>query len=174
MTDAVHTLRPTTATVSPNYYDCYSYYWSYYFGYRTDGYYGSASHDENGWVTLGTGGAWSQRYTLPEADFPAPRTVTLTTEVTDSRDQTLSDSELNYMHRQLLDLKVYSGYDDFEDGDRLKRRLEGKHHKKHHQLQHQQGARKHQKSFSNKFGESRARAAAGNGMKYSRVSWFYS
>ena len=88
--------------------------------------------------------------------------------------QTLSDAELNYMHRQLLDLKVYSGYDDFEDGDRLKRRLEGKHHKKHHQLQHQQGARKHQKSFSNKFGESRARAAAGNGMKYSRVSWFYS
>jgi uncharacterized protein YfaS (alpha-2-macroglobulin family) len=65
-------------------------YWSHYFGYDDDRYYSSASHGEHGWTTLGPGGSWQQRHTLPEQDFPAPRMVSLTSEVTDPRDQTLS------------------------------------------------------------------------------------
>lgn len=57
--------------------------------------------------------------------------------------QTLSDQELNYMHKQLRVHMSYSGYDDFEGGQRMRRRLEGK----------PKGHKKHKNVFSKRYGE---------------------
>lgn len=65
------------------------YYWSHYFGY------GDANrfHDTqstNGTATLSVDGAASITAAIPQVEFPSPQHISITAEITDSRDQTLS------------------------------------------------------------------------------------
>jgi len=73
------------------------YYWSHYFGYG-DSYYRSRSHSESGAAILDAKGQASLSLTLPDEDFPTPRRVEVTSEVTDQRNQTLSSTATTTMH----------------------------------------------------------------------------
>lgn len=65
-------------------------YWSHYFGYNDHDYYRSRSSSQNGSVTLDAEGHSGLSFTVPTEKFPSPRQITVTTEVTDARNQTLS------------------------------------------------------------------------------------
>ena len=66
-----------------------AYYWSHYFGYGTESYRRSLG-TSNGTATLDTDGFTAINFDLEEIPFPAPRNVTVTSEVLDQRNQTLS------------------------------------------------------------------------------------
>jgi len=75
-----------------------SYYWSHYFGYDDGEYYGSRSTSKNGELALDENGHADFAPALEAEEFPAPRHVTITSEVTDARNQTLSSSASLTIH----------------------------------------------------------------------------
>jgi len=75
-----------------------SYYWSHYFGYGESDYYGSNQAARNGSATLDSEGRATLDLALPDFDFPSPRRVTVTSEVTDLRNQTLSSQATTTVH----------------------------------------------------------------------------
>ncbi len=75
-------------------------YWFHYFGYRSDdedsG--GVASSQSQGETTLSADGKASLAIAIPQADFPTAREVTLSSEVTDANNQTLTSSATTTVH----------------------------------------------------------------------------
>ncbi|MEO1857131.1 MAG: MG2 domain-containing protein [Rubritalea sp.] len=65
------------------------YYWSHYFGYGSGSRFSDTQHS-NGTATLSAEGTASITAAIPQIEFPAPQHISITGEVTDSRDQTLS------------------------------------------------------------------------------------
>ena len=72
-------------------------YWSHYFGYG-DGNVHRKSSDLNGEAKLDTNGKTSISFDLPKLDFPTSLAVSVHSEVTDSRDQTLSSRSRTTVH----------------------------------------------------------------------------
>ena len=65
------------------------YYWSHYFGYGDANRFRD-TQQSNGTTTLTSEGTASITAAIPQIEFPAPQHISITGEVTDSRDQTLS------------------------------------------------------------------------------------
>jgi len=74
------------------------YYWSYYFGYRGDDYYGKSNNSSNGVAKLGDDGKLNLKLDVAKNQFPGPRSVRVSTEVTDARNQTLRASSTKTIH----------------------------------------------------------------------------
>lgn len=74
-----------------------SYYWSHYFGYGST--YGRGEHaNRNGQTQLDADGKTQISFTVPETSFPIPLEVNIHSEITDSRDQTLSRANAITVH----------------------------------------------------------------------------
>ena len=73
------------------------YYWSHYFGYG-DNQYRSRDLNENGASLLDAKGQASLTLDIPAQDFPAPRQVQVSTEITDLRNQTITDTATLKIH----------------------------------------------------------------------------
>jgi len=67
-----------------------SWYWSHYFGYNDDDNNYRGSSNRNGKIELDNSGKTSISFGLPKLTFPTATVVRLRSEVTDTRDQTLS------------------------------------------------------------------------------------
>ena len=68
-----------------------SYYWYRYYGYGENDYYSDSNgHDESGEAELDEDGKWARVFDLPSAKFPSPNRVRVTSEITDTRNQTLT------------------------------------------------------------------------------------
>ena len=65
------------------------YYWSYYFGYGDESYRRTFA-SKNGSSNLSQDGFVSLKFDLEEIKFPSPRSITVTSEIRDQRNQTLS------------------------------------------------------------------------------------
>ncbi|MFP6878013.1 MAG: MG2 domain-containing protein [Roseibacillus sp.] len=81
------------------------YYWSYYFGY------GESTRrrtyqSKNGTAALDQDGFASIEFALEEIEFPSPRTVTVTSEIRDQRNQTLSADAATTIHSSNVYLGV--------------------------------------------------------------------
>jgi uncharacterized protein YfaS (alpha-2-macroglobulin family) len=74
-----------------------AYYWSHYFGYG-NGYGHSKTSDRNGEGRLDADGKLSLSYDLPKLTFPTALAVNIHSEITDTRDQTLSRSSSTTVH----------------------------------------------------------------------------
>ena len=74
-----------------------AYYWSHYFGYGGDSYRRSFGTRE-GTSTLDQDGHANITFDLEEIDFPSPRTVNVTSEIRDQRNQTLSSEAATTVH----------------------------------------------------------------------------
>ena len=74
-----------------------AYYWSHYFGYGTESYRRSLG-TSNGSATLDNDGFAAIDFNLEEIPFPSPRTVTVTSEIRDQRNQTLSTEAATTVH----------------------------------------------------------------------------
>ncbi|MCS5540893.1 MAG: MG2 domain-containing protein, partial [Roseibacillus sp.] len=74
-----------------------AYYWSHYFGYG-EGSYRRSFGTRNGTATLDQDGFASLTFDLAEIDFPSPRTVSVTSEIRDQRNQTLSAKAATTVH----------------------------------------------------------------------------
>lgn len=72
------------------------YYWSHYFGYGSGSH--RKNHDQHGQGTLNLKGQSSLEFNLPERSFPAPLAVSIHSEITDTRDQTLSQTSATLVH----------------------------------------------------------------------------
>lgn len=74
-------------------------YWHHYFGYKDDDD-DSTAHSSNlqGETQLAADGSATISIAIPQADFPAPREVGISTEVTDSNSQTLTASASVTVH----------------------------------------------------------------------------
>ena len=75
-----------------------SYYWSHYFGYDDGDYYGSRSSSQKGELILDQKGHTAFPLDLAKEEFPSPRRVSITSEVIDARNQTLSSSASLTVH----------------------------------------------------------------------------
>lgn len=76
-----------------------SQYWAHYFGYRDDEESSrSGSHFQSGEAKLDKDGKVSLKFTLPPIDYPMPRQVSVTTEITDANSQTLSSTSSTKVH----------------------------------------------------------------------------
>lgn len=73
------------------------YYWSHYFGYG-DGHVNRKKSDSNGEATLDENGRMTMSFDLPKFDFPTALAVNVHSEVTDARDQTLSERSRTTVH----------------------------------------------------------------------------
>ncbi len=82
------------------------YYWSHYFGYRERGYYGRESTSKNGSATLDENGFARIDFKLAAPEFPSPRRITVTSEIRDQRNQTLSARATTTVHSSDLYLGV--------------------------------------------------------------------
>ena len=74
-----------------------AYYWSHYFGYGEESFRRSLG-TRNGTATLDADGFASIEFDLEEIPFPAPRTVKVTSEILDQRNQTLSADATTTVH----------------------------------------------------------------------------
>lgn len=74
------------------------YYWSYYFGYGDDSSNYRDSQHKNGNVSLSADGTASVSMDIPKQDFPTAQVLEFTSEVTDSRDQTLTNTRRVTQH----------------------------------------------------------------------------
>jgi len=74
-----------------------SWYWSHYFGYSDDQTHRGSS-DRNGEGKLDTAGKTAISFALPKLTFPTALSVKIHSEVTDTRDQTLSSSARTTVH----------------------------------------------------------------------------
>ncbi|MDP7495945.1 MAG: MG2 domain-containing protein, partial [Roseibacillus sp.] len=74
-----------------------AYYWSHYFGYG-EGSYRRSFGTRNGTANLDQDGFASLTFDLAEIDFPSPRTVSVTSEIRDQRNQTLSADANTTVH----------------------------------------------------------------------------
>ena len=74
-----------------------AYYWSHYFGYG-EGSYRRSFGTRNGTTTLDQDGFANLTFDLAEIDFPSPRTVSVTSEIRDQRNQTLSAKASTTVH----------------------------------------------------------------------------
>ena len=72
-------------------------YWSHYFGYGDDDAYRQSS-DRNGQATLDENGKTAISFDIPKLDFPTALAISLHSEVTDSRDQTLTSRSRTTVH----------------------------------------------------------------------------
>ncbi len=75
-----------------------AYYWSYYFGYNDGDSYNRTSSMQNGKAQLSDDGSASVVVDIAAQEFPTPQTLSFTNEVTDSRDQTLTNSTKTTLH----------------------------------------------------------------------------
>lgn len=76
-----------------------SQYWAHYFGYRDDEESShSGRHSQSGEAVLDDEGKVSLKFELPAIDYPMPRQVKVTTEITDANSQTLSSSSSAKVH----------------------------------------------------------------------------
>lgn len=75
-------------------------YWYHYFGYRDNENEDSTSHSSNlqGEAQLAADGTAAISVDLPQADFPTPREVEISSEVTDSNNQTLTERTSTTVH----------------------------------------------------------------------------
>ena len=99
------------------------YYWSHYFGYDDDDHYGSRRHTSNGTAALDAEGQAVLDLELPEEDFPSPRKVTVTSEVTDARNQILSTRASHTVHSSRVYLGVSRQDQLIRAGEDLELRL---------------------------------------------------
>jgi len=74
-----------------------TYYWSHYFGFG-EGSYRRSFGTKEGTATLDQDGFANLTFDLAEIDFPAPRTVSVTSEIRDQRNQTLSAEATTTVH----------------------------------------------------------------------------
>lgn len=74
-----------------------AYYWSHYFGYGSESWRRTFA-TKNGTSTLDQDGFGTLEFDLEAIDFPTPRNVTVTSEVRDQRNQTLSGSASTTVH----------------------------------------------------------------------------
>ncbi|BDS05565.1 membrane protein [Oceaniferula spumae] len=72
-------------------------YWSHYFGYNDDSTHRGSS-DKNGKSQLDDNGKGNISFDLPKLTFPTPLVVDLHSEITDSRDQTLTTKTKTTVH----------------------------------------------------------------------------
>jgi uncharacterized protein YfaS (alpha-2-macroglobulin family) len=74
-----------------------SYYWSHYFGYSDDNTHRGQS-DRNGEARLNENGKTNISFELPKLTFPTALSVSVHSEITDARDQTLSSRSSTTVH----------------------------------------------------------------------------
>ncbi len=74
-------------------------YWYHYFGYRSDeDNYGGSSSQVQGEATLSADGKAALSVAIPQAEFPTTREVTISSEVTDANNQTLTSTTSATVH----------------------------------------------------------------------------
>ena len=74
------------------------YYWDYYFGYNDGSHYGRDTEHKNGNLTLTDQGTGIVNLDIPKLAFPSPQVLKVSTEVTDSRNQTLTSNATTVAH----------------------------------------------------------------------------
>ena len=75
-----------------------AYYWNHYFGYTDGSYYGRDTQHSNGKANLAADGSTSLAVDIPKLEFPTPQNLSFTSEVTDSRNQTLTNHSNTLVH----------------------------------------------------------------------------
>lgn len=74
------------------------YYWSHYFGYNDGSSYNRDTEHLNGNALLSADGAASVKVDIPKPEFPSPQRISFESEITDSRNQTLTNTTNTLVH----------------------------------------------------------------------------
>ena len=74
------------------------YYWDHYFGYNDGDHYGRDTESKNGKLELSSEGVGFVNFDIPKLAFPTPQVLRISTEITDSRNQTLTSTVSTISH----------------------------------------------------------------------------
>jgi len=74
------------------------YYWSHYFGYNDSSSYSRDTEHLNGNAVLSADGTASVKVDIPKPEFPSPQRISFESEITDSRNQTLTNTTNSLVH----------------------------------------------------------------------------